>query len=528
MLYKFRIFIYLFLLLLTGCVTSPNELKIAEQILETSPDSALHLLQNIKNTQLKSDENRALYGILLFQALDKTNSSLPADSVINFSINYYKNTFKNNELAIAYYYKARLYKIAQRFDKATELYLKAQDLIQNSNQNYLLGKIYSDMGDICSFQKDYKEALLKFQQSKFYFQKANDLIETSYKLIDIGRVWRLSKNFKKAFVYYNSALTQTVDSFVNGAALQEIGINYYNDSKYDSALIYLNKSLLYPFKGTNYAIRCYVLADIYYRLNRYESAIYYSNLSFKYPNTYIIQRESFRILANTEYKKGDFKKTELYMGKYQDCTDSVRKIEIQTKSSVLEDIYITKGTVQKSKKYVVALISFILLIISLSIFIFLKLRKRSKSKDIQLKNVEIKLINKQVLLKESLIKKIEETRLSKSTSYKKADIREREQIDIEIYTFCLHLDDWGRFEKLMNQTFNNLFIVLYGKSTDINRKELILCSLLLLEVPTTDILIILDCQLASLYKLRQRIVQKLNLSGTKEFEQFLQDISTEK
>ena len=528
MLYKFRKFIYFFLLLLTGCVTSPNELKIAEQILETSPDSALHLLQNIKNTQLKSDENRALYGILLFQALDKTNSSLPADSVINFSVKYFQSTSQNVELAISYYYKARLYLKAQRFEEATELYLNSQNLIKNSNQNYLLGKIYSDMGSICSIQKDYNEALSKYRVAYKYFRDANDTIQASYRLIDIGRVYRFLKQKGKALENYRNAIKETKDSMLYGSALQEIGINYFNTKEFDSAEFYLKKSLNFPFVGTNNAIRCSFLGDVYLEKNYYDSAVYYSRLALKYPTTYFLQRECYRILANTEYMRGDFQKMGDYMTKYQECTDSVRQIEIQTKSSVLEDIYITKGTVQKSKKFVVALISFSLLIISLSIFIYLKLRKRSKSKDIQLKNVEKKLINKQEILKDSLIKKIEEIRLSKSTIYKKADIREREQIDKEIYTFCLHLDDWGRFEKMMNQTFNNLFTVLNRESTEINRKELILCSLLLLEVSTTDILIILDCQLASLYKLRQRIVQKLNLSGTKEFEQFLQDISTEK
>jgi len=140
--------------------------------------------------------------------------------------------------------------------------------------------------------------------------------------------------------------------------------------------------------------------------------------------------------------------------------------------------------------------------------------------------VEKKLINKQALLKESLIKKIEENKLIKSAAYKKATIAERELIDKGIYTFCLHLDNWNAFEKLMNETFNNLFVVLREKSIDINKKELILCSLMLLDVPTQEMTIILECQQASLYKLKQRLVQKLKLSGSKELEQLLHSLSS--
>ena len=102
-----------------------------------------------------------MYGILLFQALDKTNKTLPADSVINFSINYYQGTNKKRELAISYYYKARLYKKAQKFDEATVIYLKALDIFEKDENNIFLGKVYSDIGDISSIQNDYREALLK-------------------------------------------------------------------------------------------------------------------------------------------------------------------------------------------------------------------------------------------------------------------------------------------------------------------------------------------------------------------------------
>lgn len=525
--YKLRIFIPLFYLLLTGCSSTTNELKIAELLLETAPDSALMTLQRMQPITSLSEADRALYGILLFQALDKNNQTLQPDSTINFSVNYYLQKNKKHELAISYYYKARLYKKAQQFDKATDLYLQALDIIQDSKDYYFLGKIYSDMGDICNFQKDFTESLSKYQIALKYFQNANNSIEVSYKLIDIGRVYRFTKDYQKALQYYKKAIGHSKDSLVLGAAFQEIGINHFKGENYDSAKFYLKESLKFPYKGTSNAIRCTFLGDVYYETNQYDSAFKYATLALKYPTTYFNQRDCYRILANTEYKRGNFVSTEKYMAKYQDCTDSVRQIEIQTKSTVLEDIHETNGAFLKSKYFLVILSGIILLIILLSVFIFNQLRKRNKNKEQQLEKVEKKLINKQVLLKDSLIKKIEDNKLAKTSVYKKATLKERELIDKEIYTFCLHLDEWNSFEKLMNQTFNNLFAVLKEKCSDINRKELILCSLLLLNVPTSDMTIILDCQQGSLYKLKQRLAQKFKLSGTKELEQLLLKLSSE-
>jgi len=516
-------FLYLFLV---GCSLTPKELKLAEKSLKDKPDSALVILQRIPLKTL-SDENRALYGILLFQALDKTNKTLQPDSVINYSVNYYQQNGDNNKLAISYYYKARLFKKAQRFDEATGLYLKALDIFQNHENNYFLGKTYSDIGDICSLQKDYKESLAKYNIALAYFKKTNDTLQASYKLIDIGRVYRFLKLNSKALENYKKAISQMKDSSLCGLAFQEMGINYFKSKKNDLAEYYLKKSLRFPYKGTSYAIRCSFLGDVYLEKNQYDSAVNYATLALNYPTTFFIQRECYRILANTEYMRGDLKKMGVYMTRYQDCTDSVRQIEIQTKSTVLENIHETKGAVVKSNYFSLMLTLVILFILSLSYFIFKRLRTKNKKKENELKTAEIKLTQKQSLLKESLLKKIEENKRLKTVVYKKSTLKERELIDKEIYTFCLHLDDWTAFEKLMNQTFNNLFLALREKNSEINRKELILCSLILLDIPTSDIIIILDCQQDSLYKLKHRLSQKLKLSGAKELNQLLQKLSTD-
>jgi len=526
MLHNIRIIIFFCGLFLIGCTSMPIDLKLAEQALKEKPDSALVFLHRIPLKTLSKD-NRAFYGILLFQALDKTNQTLQPDSVINFSVNYYQESSKERELAISYYYKARLYKKAQQFDKATGLYLKALDIFQNSDNFYFLGKIYSDMADVCAFQKDYKESLFKYELSSKYFQKASDSIEACNKLIDIGRVYKFLNNPQKAHWYYNKAISQTTDSTVIGAAFQEIGINYFYLKNYDSAKYVLRQSLLYPFRGTSYSIRCYIIADAYFETNQLDSAMYFSQLAFNYPSTFFIQRECYRILANTEYRRGNFDSMGTYFKKYQECTDSVRQIEIQTKSTILEEIHETKGAVVKSKYFSFILAVIILVITLLGYYIFTQLRKRNKNKEEQLETAETKLIQKQVLLKDNLIKKIEENKLSKAAAYKKSTLSERELIDKEIYTFCLHLDDWNSFEKLMNQTFNNLFIVLKEKSSEINHKELILCSLLLLDVPTNEMILILECQQGSFYKLKQRLAQKLKLTSTKDLEQLLQNLSSE-
>jgi tetratricopeptide (TPR) repeat protein len=140
-----------------GCSFTPNELKIAEQIIDSKPDSALRILQNIESENIKLDSNRALYGLIMFQALDNCDKPLRPDSILNFSIEYYQRKNDQTHLAKCHFYKARKYKYAQRYDEATLYYFKALDYYIEKKDYALLGKIYGDIGYICSFQLKSKE-----------------------------------------------------------------------------------------------------------------------------------------------------------------------------------------------------------------------------------------------------------------------------------------------------------------------------------------------------------------------------------
>jgi len=519
---KLRFFIPFLFLVLVGCSLMPNEIKTAERIMETNPDSALRILERIRTSNIAiSSSDKALYGLLYFQALDKNSKPLQPDSLITYSLNYYQNSSDKKHLAYCFFYKGRIYKNAQRYDDATESYLKALDLSQNRKDYTMLGKIYADMGDISLIQLDYKEARIKYQLSANCFNQGGKRIDASYRILDIGSTYRLTKDYNAALKFYRKALTQSADSIFYGAVIQEIGINYYYSKQYDSAKYYLRKSINFPYKRTNYAIRCFTLADLYFDTEQYDSARSYASLALKYPANFFTQRECYRILANTEYLKGNFKQMAVFMTRFQSCSDSVRKVESQTKITVLEDLHQTSETANKTKKYLTVLGWLLPFIISISLYVLYRLRKRNKGKEKELEEAEIQIIEKQNLLVDSLIQKIEETRTLQAAVYKKSSIAQREQMDKEIYNVCLHVNEWDAFKRLMNKTFNNIVSTLEKEFPEITRKELTLCCLLLLDIRTQDMALILDTQPASLYKMKSRLTQKLSLKSTKDLDQLL-------
>ena len=117
----------LVLLSLTGCSHTPKDLQRAELLMESAPDSSLHILQHISPNNYMPNSSKALYGLLMFQALDKNFLTLTPDTLINYSIAYYERAGEKSSLAAAYLYKGRMYKYALRYEDATMCLMKAVD-----------------------------------------------------------------------------------------------------------------------------------------------------------------------------------------------------------------------------------------------------------------------------------------------------------------------------------------------------------------------------------------------------------------
>ena len=522
---KVSIPLFIFSLLIAGCSLVPSELKTAERIMDTLPDSALNILHNLKPEEYKVNSDRALYGLLLSQALDKNDRKITPESLIDFSINYYLSQNDNPHLAACYYYKGHMFKHAQRYDEATVSYLKAIDCLQSTNGYALSGKIYADMGDICSIQNDYKESLSKYRASLKYLNRDNKKNEANYIILCIGRTNRLLKKNKSARGYYQYLLKQQKDSFLLGLIYQEMGINYYSSKQPDSAEVLLRKSLNFPFKGTNYSIRSYYLADLLFDKAQYDSSFQYASMALKYPANFYIQRECYRILVNVEYLRKDIHQMGKYMTLYQSCGDSIRKIESQTKCSVLEKLHTANTEANGSKKNIILILSLLILVLLLSSFVVVTLFKRNKLKKQQINAFKIQLNSKQKFVSQGLCKKIEDTKAMQAEERKNASVDYKEKLDRELYNNALHLSDWTDFSREMNHAFNNIIVTLKADYPTVNQKETIWCCLHLLDIPHADRMLMLDATSDSLYKLKQRLAQKLDLKSTKELDLFLKNIT---
>ena len=523
-----RVFTYILVLLFLsfeGCSNSPKDLQTAEQLMETAPDSSLHILQSISHNNYMSDSDKALYGLLMFQAQDKNFIPLTTDSLINFSIAYYEGKGEKSRLATSYLYKARMYKYASRNEDATMLLMKAVDNADKTNDNLLLGRIYTDLGDISFIQHDYIDARAEYKQEYEFYKKTSSKRHALEALLAVGKTYFAVHKYDSSTLYYKKALWQSTDSLTKGSCMQEIGQNYYALKKYDSALHYLRPLIHYPYIDNNRAIRYYVLADVYFDLKQLDSAYFYANATFKFCPDINTRQGCYRILGNTAFLRKKMKEMSHYLSLYTAYNDSIRKIESLTKVSVLKKIHQNNKEIKSGLKnsIILTLLLFMVLLSSIAIFYFFykKYRRNKQKQDVQIKQVQSILVQKQNILVEELKQKIEHEKLKQADIRKKATQTERDALTLKLYESTLHLNNWKEFSRLMNYTFNNVVSTLENSDIDIKKNDIIWCCLYLLDVPHAESIIVLNVSSGSLYKIKQRLALKLHLNGAKMLDEYL-------
>jgi tetratricopeptide (TPR) repeat protein len=525
---KQLLYFFSLIVILTSCQQTSQKLRLAEEIIETQPDSALKVLREIDYQNEKSDRNKALYGILMFKALDKNYLSLTPDSLINFSIKFYQDKNDKEKLGEALFYKGRMYNYVYQYENATKLYMFALDNLKGSQEYNLLAKIYSDLARISVVQGDFKNAREKFQKTIVCFHLDGDSTDACFVKMDIGNTFRTERKFNEAHEIYIDILKNSDDSLLTGIALQEIGINFFWHNKFDSALSYLKKSIKYPHTAFYNSIRLLRLADTYYELNRHDSAMYFAKMSLEFPGNFYTKRECYRILANTCYLKKDFKSMAEYMTHYQAMTDSVSKIQAQTKAIVIEEVHQSAIKAVKKSNQIYWLIAVIILSLGIVFFISYRLIRKNRTISKQKKVVENTLSNKKseieqnkTMLRESMKDLIEKNKALKSNGKKNADILLSDETVLEIYTQALQINNYEVFSQKINAAYNNMICDLAIKFPAISQKEMFYCSFILLDIPQNHAMVLLETTPNGLYKIRQRLAQKLELNSTRELDDFL-------
>ena len=495
----------------------------------TSPDSALHLLQQLKIGLFSSRADKAYYALLYSEALDKNDKKIESDSMISIATDYYGAS--DPELAgYAWFYSSRC--AANRGDAKAQAdaLMKAQEFIASTTYFKLKGLLYSDKAGFYKSQQSYDSASRYNKLAATNFLNSSDTVNYILSLLNTGDNYLYLSRFDSAIYYFKKAEI-TVRSINNplltSTVNRSLGTTYSQLNEYQKAISYLKNS---PETNINYydSNKNLLIADVFIRNNKTDSAAFYLKKVYegKDNNSYYS-----KLWLKIYELKGDKDKALYYSKRITTINDSLYKRKLDVSFAGLETKYnfqkikIANQQLTISKKQTSILLLMTLVFLSFGIVIFLVWRNRIKNSQLATKEKLIEHEKKQVEHEKKLLEneiatnhlleqqiKMQNIILRNVDQYRKNALKKPEN------TFSISpIQNENFYEELiacMDLEYNNISKRLVAAYPELTRNDQLICCLLLANFDTGMMASVLHVKLESMNKQRYRLRTKLGLENS--------------
>ena len=533
--------------LLIACTHSGRDSKLvqAETLMQKFPDSALHLLQEIRPEELNSLEDQAYHALLLTEVKDKNFIQQTEDSLIRIAVQYYDSTKNIPMQARSYYYLGCIWRDKDNHPEALKEFFKAIFYSKKANDNKLTGYIYNNIANLYLSQRlnEQADSIYQITEKLAIQEKDSNLwadVLSQRGTIDINRGKR----------YYNEAEQKILTAFKVSCHIAQksmiaktaysLSLLYGRMNMWEKAVKFAKLNIIHQ-DNPNVTYRDFlILGEAYYKVSQYDSALIFLNKSLCSDDNYT-KAGAYMRLADIAQKQGNLKKALEMERKYSAHLDSAQQkqqsaaivtteknILIQRKQSEfktnLEQLYcyIATGTAFFLASFLVLLKCYKRKVI------YYKQKEMEMSKKLEemlrQKNEQISFLQKEIAqhrhsqtekqtLKEELhTLKTERQALLKESyehsgvcvkmkriiqSYKKTD-KSNERFDEE---------DWKQLIAETDIRWNDITIRLAAKYP-LSQDEIYLCCLHLTDIPTSHFRYLMECSRDAIYKKAKRILEQ--------------------
>lgn len=393
--------VLLFVLFLVSCTDGRSEgqvarlLRQAEMCMEECPDSALVYLHQISDPEKLTGENQADYCLLLTQAMDKNDLPLSSDSLIQIAVGYYSNKGDAECKAKALFYKGRVFQQQGNLEGATLLYKKAESMIPDLTDYYLVGLIYSYLGHLNRDEEHYKKALLYYEKALPCYRTIQNPTLTASGLQDMAKISVYLGETHRADSLFSEVLSYVpdIDAAWQANIYHNVGVFYMLTNQFGRAEQVVNTSLKLPSTPED-KLRSYaVLATIYTRQNRGDLVDSLWHKALNSENIYT-RKAVYASLLNEAVSKQNLQDIEHYVPLYIQSADSVyrlsqakRIVEVQAKYD--QEILIKKNKISRLLLYCFILCLLLLAISLAYVFHVYKRYKRTKERELITQRAEL-------------------------------------------------------------------------------------------------------------------------------------------
>ncbi len=549
-----------------------RQLILADSLMQSRPDSALCILQDISMEKLTTQADSAYYVLLLTQARDKNYVVQTDDSLIRYAVAYYDKMNDVRMQAKAHYYWGCVYRDMNRQAEAFREFLIAAPLTEKAKEKRQLGLVYNNIGFIYNMQGFNEKADSIYQLMEVIAQEVKDTVLWSEALSR-----QASINLMKGGNYFSMAEQKLLNAFVVADKMEHNGLkadisaslsNLYSRMNQGEKALYYAKLNLSLRKDTARSYHAFlILGDAYYKCEQYDSAIFYLNKSLM-SKDYGKKAGAYMRLADIAMIQGNAAlsvELERNSSAYKDSLYKFRRsvvanemIEAETDAhTMLQKIYY-KGRLNMYL-YAFILITAMIIIVALSLYKryrrkndllqkdkqqlekvnqdlsqhYANLQTDITEKDLEIENLRKELASHQIDEEEraKLQAELDEMILKRRTLAKEAflhsplyakmqaiiqDYQDRDESDEEISD-----QEWQEFVVGMDVQWNNAITDLCVRY-QLSKEELHLVCLNLAGFPFSHLEYLLHLSRRTLYRKKSALLKRIGAEQNCDFEDILQ------
>ena len=532
-------------IILTSCkpeYTSNKTIQHAESLMNSAPDSAYQLLSSIKNPDNLSKADYAAWCLQYTNAQYKSYKDIKSDSLIQLAIRYYSKSNLPLYEGTAYYLSGCIFKMHRNNKKAMLAFKQAYDLLSKTQENNLKGLVDFKIGDIYLQDELFNESLVYYKKSLFYFNRSKNKQYQAYAYRALSDTYSRLNYASKSILEYN-------DLAIKLSKESGDSKNYYDNLARKGELLYnqdYSRATEYLLQGFRHipAQRSYYaafLAYTYSKLNRLDSAKYYHQISL---TDTVEARTKILIYLTGAYvikAEGNQNRAFNYMERAYVVRDSMFQQSMRNQLIRIDKQYdIAKKEKENAElkianQRIIILTTFFAIGFLVILIMLLLIRNRHKIKQVafemknQLLEFDIKTEKteheqKRMLLLSKLKNRIENTLIF--NQLKTGYLKEGKKDDFihEITKQSVISEKERQFyidevDSLFYKKINGL----KDKINELTSSDLIVISLMCLEIDITDCCSLLDMNINTMYVRRKRIKKHIGLSKEDDLEDWIKE-----
>ena len=426
-----HLFAFLSLLLLScgGNREASEQMKRAETLLVSNPDSAYALLEAVELPDKLNERQFARWCMLYCRAADKLFKEMLYTEQLERALSWYKRHGSAEDQAWIGFYLGRSYVQDKLFVPATKTYSEALDLAKEKHLYNVAGYICSYMADLYTYTGQRSEERRKYEEAAAYFKKAKNERSYAFALRDVSKTWWFEDSLSLALDLMLEAdliVTAMNDSLGISSIANGLGNIYESMGKIEKAQKSYQRSFSYDAMK-DYAPNYLALTHLYYCNDQLDSARYYLKQADRPTTNLYTPLNRLYMGYLIEKDANDIHNAFQYLERYSELKDSLYDKQKQVDIIDAEKRHNSLTIIRQNKKLhsIIRLLGGILFITGLTGIVFYLYKDRKRLDKI---NKQQQLLDEKEQLLDKMQKEIRQNEVINAHAKQEENEQIREKI----------------------------------------------------------------------------------------------------